>query len=297
MLHEVCRHLRAAGAHYRIAHANSLADDQRLARLAAKEDTVDAVIAAGGDSTVRGVAAGLVGSAMPLGIIPVGTGNVLAHETGIRRGPKTVAHYLMNAPTAPVTSGLANGEPFMLMASAGFDARVLARLETVWKRRMGKLAYVWPVLSELAARQQLFDVMVDGNRHQCSWMIVTKVKHYGGPFIVAHDQHLQSEHFHAALITAQTPLALLRIMITVAMGRAENTPDLTITPCRHVFIPGSQDVTTQLDGEASARPPLDIAMGHDPLQLIVPPHFEIRRAAPLHERQPQSEDEVRAIAR
>ena len=60
----------------------------RLAiRKAAESGRYDAVIAAGGDGTIRQVAATLIGTDMPLGIIPVGTGNVLAHEIGLARTP------------------------------------------------------------------------------------------------------------------------------------------------------------------------------------------------------------------
>jgi diacylglycerol kinase family enzyme len=273
MLHEVCRHMRDEGAELTITHAESLEDDRRLARLAVEEGAFDAVIAAGGDSTVRGVASGLVGSELPMGIIPIGTGNVLAHELGMRHGPKAVAGYLLRGASIAVPAGWANNEHFSLMASAGFDARVLSRLDTVWKRRMGKLAYVWPVLSELVSKQPFFDVEVDGQARRCSWLIVTKVQRYGGPFRIARQQHLQSMQFHAAIITTRTRVGLAGAILAIGMGRAGKHSKVEILPCGSVAVIGGQKIATQLDGEPYAPPPLNITMSPQKLRLIVPPHF------------------------
>ena len=65
--------------------AADIAAARRAVRQAAESGSYDAIIAAGGDGTIRHAAAALIGTDMPLGIIPVGTGNVLAHEIGLAR--------------------------------------------------------------------------------------------------------------------------------------------------------------------------------------------------------------------
>ena len=72
---------------------------------------------------------------MPLGIIPVGTGNVLAHEIGLARTADAIARMLLEGPVAKVACAQANGEPFLLMVGAGFDARVVAALDQRLKSR------------------------------------------------------------------------------------------------------------------------------------------------------------------
>ena len=73
----------------------------RLAvRKAAESGSYDAIVAAGGDGTIRHAAAALIGTDMPLGIIPVGTGNVLAHEIGLARTPDAIARMLLEGPVA-----------------------------------------------------------------------------------------------------------------------------------------------------------------------------------------------------
>ena len=71
--------------------AADVAAARRAARKAAESGSYDAIVAAGGDGTIRHVAAALIGTEMPLGIIPVGTGNVLAHEIGLAATAGAVA--------------------------------------------------------------------------------------------------------------------------------------------------------------------------------------------------------------
>jgi len=88
----------------------------------------------------------LMGTRTPLGLVPVGTGNVLGSELGLVRDAQKLARGLLDDRDVPVRVALANGQPFLLMASAGFDARVLSHLDQVLKRRIGKLAYAGPLL-------------------------------------------------------------------------------------------------------------------------------------------------------
>src|SRR5437764_1427543 len=76
------RHFAAVEASCEVHEAGA---DDALPDLArrAREHGYDLVVAAGGDGTISGVASGLVGTSTPLGIIPLGTANVLARELGI----------------------------------------------------------------------------------------------------------------------------------------------------------------------------------------------------------------------
>lgn len=69
-----------------------------LAQWAVKKSGFDAVAVAGGDGTLNEAANGLTGQTVPMGILPVGTANVLAGEIGLRRSPRIVARTLAFGP-------------------------------------------------------------------------------------------------------------------------------------------------------------------------------------------------------
>ncbi len=87
LLRNVLSKLAAAGAAVTVATPDTREDDKGSASAAAESGHYDAVIAAGGDSTIRGVASGLIGGTTTLGLIPLGAGNVLAREIAMNRTP------------------------------------------------------------------------------------------------------------------------------------------------------------------------------------------------------------------
>ncbi|WP_422305475.1 diacylglycerol/lipid kinase family protein [Candidatus Binatus sp.] len=99
-----------------------------LARRWATEG-VGLIVAAGGDGTINEVAEGMVHSAVPLGILPAGTANVLASETGMSSNLETAARDLLTYTPERISLGrldFNNGSParrhFLLMAGVGLDS-------------------------------------------------------------------------------------------------------------------------------------------------------------------------------
>jgi diacylglycerol kinase family enzyme len=219
---------------------------------------------------VRGVTSGLQGSHLPLGIIPIGTGNVLAEEIRFRCSPKKLARNLVYGPAVQVSGGEANGTFFLTMAGAGFDAHVLSHLNMKWKRLLGKIAYTFPVLKELRQKQSSFTVEVDSKTYQCNWLIVTKVSRYGGPFHLVEQQKLWNDGFHAVLVHNKSRMSLAWILLMLGLGRLETHPDVTILPCHRVFVPSQPGIPTQLDGENFGSMPLEILPSDKPVNIIFP---------------------------
>lgn len=269
LLDQVCAALTAAGAAVTVKAADGLEHDRRLAAEAAKANAFDAVVAAGGDSTIRGVAGGLVGTGVPLGIIPIGTGNVLAEELRLARTPPAMCRYLIHGDAAEVLPGNANGELFLSMASAGFDVDVLQRLDMRLKRRIGKLAYTWPTLRELWFRRRRFEALVDGHAYPCTWLIVARTAHYAGSFVIAPRQRLTAPGFHALIVDASGP-ALASVLVAIGLGLAERHPRVRLVRCGSVAVPAGQGVAFQLDGEPMEAPALEVSASREALSLIMP---------------------------
>ncbi|NLT29161.1 MAG: diacylglycerol kinase family lipid kinase [Propionibacterium sp.] len=115
-------------------------------------DGADLVIAAGGDGTVRSVAMGLVGTGVPLGVIPLGTANVLARNLGLPAGLAGQVRVALGGIDRPLdvgrvafgvgTAGWGQEDGFVVLAGVGHDAATFADTDTAVKRRFGWLSYL-----------------------------------------------------------------------------------------------------------------------------------------------------------
>jgi len=105
-------------------------------------DGFDLVVAAGGDGTVSDVIDGLVGSPAPLGIIPIGTGNLIARELGIPEDIDEAVSIVASAPhSRKIDAMKIDGRVFALNVSVGISASVIGGTSRKSKNRFGRLAY------------------------------------------------------------------------------------------------------------------------------------------------------------
>jgi diacylglycerol kinase (ATP) len=260
-------HLQSRGASV-VRHTSlDLFDSHRIAQVPGE---FDAVIAAGGDGTIRAIATLFSNCPLPVGIIPQGTGNVLAHEIGLSRSPEQLAAMLMEGQVREVTGGMANGKPFYLMAGAGFDGAVIQRLNFQTKRRFGKAAYVWPVLSALGQAVPQLECEVDGKPLQANWVIVANARHYAGAFDLSAAAGFSAPHLTCFLITARNLPELLPKLSRIALNRLAQSGGVTVLPAQHVVVRSETPVLAQVDGDRAGTTPLDVRYGGVMLRLIYP---------------------------
>jgi diacylglycerol kinase (ATP) len=274
LVESVARLLGEAGA----SVVRSRGADIEAARLAvckaASSGSYDAIVAAGGDGTIRHSAIALIGSDVPLGIIPVGTGNVLAHEIGLVRTPEAIARTLLDGPVATVACAEANGEPFLLMVGAGFDARVVGALDQRLKSRLGKAAYAGPLIGAISRPIDTLIVTVDGRRHAATWAVIANARHYGGHFILAPRTGILERGLEAILFKTRSRTALLGQLMSLAAGRLR--PDTThgseveMVACSHATVAARRPVPVQIDGDAFGTTPVEVDAGTREARLIVP---------------------------
>lgn len=136
----VSRFLGSRGIVCRVAVSHSPAEAAIEARRsAAAGDHLLFVV--GGDGSLRIAAGGLAGSQTALAAVPLGTVNVWAREVGIPRGLRASLEAHLGGQVATIDLGRAGDEPFILMASLGWDADVVRHVSASAKSRFGALAY------------------------------------------------------------------------------------------------------------------------------------------------------------
>ncbi len=171
---QLSRHLeRYLGPEDTLRWAETNVEDPGFAQAdKAVEDGADLVIAAGGDGTVRMVALAVSGSETAMGIVPGGTGNLLARNLGIplstgaavRRifeGDKRLIDLCRAELTFPDGETAHSG--FAVMAGVGVDAGMIHYTDEQWKARIGAAAYVPAVFRALGGGNRIdVGMTVDG---------------------------------------------------------------------------------------------------------------------------------------
>ncbi|MDN3936242.1 diacylglycerol kinase family protein [Arthrobacter sp. YD4] len=137
----------------------------------ALEAGVDVVIAAGGDGTVRCVAEVLAGTGTPMGLVPMGTGNLLARNIGVDiTDPVAASRDVLagsDIKVDVVKARLDHGgdeQLFLVMAGLGYDAAIMANTVDELKDRVGWLAYVEAGIRHLPGKPVRARISVDGQQ-------------------------------------------------------------------------------------------------------------------------------------
>ena len=136
-----------------------------LARFIAIASKADIIIASGGDGTVSAVAGAVIGTQIPLGIIPRGTANAFAMALGITQQITPIrkaCEIILAGKTRIVDAARCNGKPLILLAGIGFEAETVAQADREAKSRWGSLAYIvagWQQLDQ----QKLFEAKITIN--------------------------------------------------------------------------------------------------------------------------------------
>jgi diacylglycerol kinase (ATP) len=244
-------------------------DLERLAREA--EADFEAIVAAGGDGTVNAVANGLAGSARPMGLLPLGTANVLAREIGLPRRAEALAGLIAVAPATAIWPGSVDGRLFLMMASCGFDSETVASVDPGLKRHVGRLAFLWAVLVRLRQyRGRELLIRADGVEYRAAAMIAAKGRRYAGTFIVAPQADLAEPVLDLLLLRQPGRAAILRHLAALPLGLSSRLRGVTTLRVRSVRVAGDESLPVQADGEIVGRLPVAIGIAEQPLWLIRP---------------------------
>lgn len=259
-----------AEADYRveIRPTGARGDAENFARQAAGLGEFRAVIAAGGDGTINEVVNGLAGSKMPLGLLPMGTANVLASELGIA-DPQAAAKAIVAGKTRHIHLGRCGARYFTMMAGVGFDARVVAGIRTAEKRRLGKLAYVLQSARELYQRSAPhLELALDGTAERASSVIIANGHYYAGRYVVAPEASLNDPALIACRFARGDRFGIIRAAAFLGMGLMPHLPDLTRKPAKEIELLAPAGEPVQADGDIVAHIPCRIEAGVATVEVL-----------------------------
>jgi YegS/Rv2252/BmrU family lipid kinase len=260
------------GIQVRLEETRYAGHAQILAREAAhKPDQL--IVAAGGDGTIAEVANGLAGSSARLGVIPLGTANVLARELNLPLAPQAVAAALAFGRTRTLWPGVARGagpeRVFVQMLGVGLDAQVVHRLPGALKRALGRGAYVLQTLREMARYDYApIRLRIDGQYAEAGSVIVSKGTLYAGQYMLAPGANSGERGFSVALFEHSGPWSALMYGAALPLNLLPNAPGLRLVRASHVEILGNGQVPAQADGDPAGEVPITVVDAQSPIQIV-----------------------------
>lgn len=165
----IAKILTGGGWHVDVRATEGPGDARRIAE-GARGGGYDVFVSHGGDGTAMQVAAGIAGTNIALGLVPGGTGNVLAGNLKLPRGATRAARALLTAHPHPIDLGVVQREDgphyFAVACGTGFDAQLMADTGIAAKRRWKVGAYMARAAMTIrSVRSATHRVTVDGKAH------------------------------------------------------------------------------------------------------------------------------------
>ncbi|MFD1213931.1 diacylglycerol/lipid kinase family protein [Arthrobacter sp. GCM10027362] len=249
----------------------------------------DVVLAGGGDGTLRVVASELAGGKVPVGLVPLGTGNLLARnlgmdpndlDTNIRtalhgtsRRIDTATITLENRHTRKVAR-----DTFLVMAGAGLDAEVLAATRDELKKRIGWMAYSEAGVRHLPGKSRRVTVSFDDgpaeHRRIRSILFANCGRMPAGIHFVP-DALLDDGELDIVLLSPRSVVGWLWIGAKTVLKHPAPIPVIDYIRAKKIRITAHEPINTQLDGDLHGHVtsltvqvrPASLAVRVDPVAL------------------------------
>lgn len=265
-------------AGWNVQHKRTAApgDATTIAR-AAVQSGCDIVVVAGGDGTVNEVLQGLAGQRRTaLAVLPGGTVNVWATELGAGQRLDDVAAEIALGRRQVVDLGRVNDRYFLMMASAGFDAKASAEVKGALmrqlKRTAGPLAYVVSALrTAVRFRAREVTVELDGESITGSllMLIAGNTRLYGGVTEITYQARADDGLLDIVLLNGRGPLDLLRRGWSVLRRQHHGDSAIVYRQARRAVLAPAHPLHLQADGEDIGLTPATFEVVPAALEVIV----------------------------
>ncbi|MGE2833573.1 diacylglycerol kinase [Mycobacterium sp. SMC-4] len=244
----------------------------------ALERGMDALVVVGGDGIVSLALQVLAETAVPLGIVPAGTGNDHAREFGIpTRNPEAAADVIVDGRVDTVDLGLIEGlsdgtrRLFGTVMATGFDSLVTDRTNRMrWPH--GRMRYNLAMLAELSQLRLLpYRLTFDGTEVTTELTLAAfgNTRSYGGGMLICPHADPRDGQIDATMVTSASRSRLVRLFPTVFKGTHVDLDEVSTARARTITV-DSPGITAYADGEYVCPLPVRVSAVPAALQILRP---------------------------
>jgi len=237
------------------------------------------VIAAGGDGTMNEVLNGIVGTGATLGVLPLGTVNVLARQLGIPLDIRQAWHVIERGHTQildliRVDFNL-NEKPqaryAIQLAGVGLDAQIIKQVAWKSKKQWGPLSYVFEALRSIPKKVPAVTVRIDQETPvEGLFLLIGNGAFYGGPIPVFNKASMTDGLLDLCLFQSSNLLNILVYLQAVLRGVQSETKGIVYRQFKTLEITSHSEVPIEVDGEFAGHLPVKVSVVPGALKILVP---------------------------
>lgn len=238
------------------------------------------IFASGGDGTISSAAAALVGTNIPLGVIPRGTANAFAAALRLPDTIEAACKMILGGATRVVDVARCNGLPMVLLAGVGFEAETVDQADRRAKNRFGVLAYVMTGVQQLRQLES-FEAEIETEDKVITVTAAAVTVANAAPPTSILAQGPVGVIFDDGLldITVVSPVSQIGAiaasshLLRTAWSEtaASNRDDIGYLRAKRVIVRTDPPQKVVLDGEIIGNTPIDVECVPGGLTLFVPP--------------------------
>jgi YegS/Rv2252/BmrU family lipid kinase len=267
---EVPRRLAALGLELVVDDAGQQDPSELIRR---HRGEIDRVVVAGGDGTLNAAVQGLVGTGLPLAIIPVGTANNLARTLAIPLTIPEACELAVRGPRRRIDLGRVNDRYFFTTASIGLSVQITEELTSKTKRRWGPLAYAVAAIRALT-RSRAFHADISwpgGSRHSRTVQIVVgNGRYYGSRLPVAADATIDDARLDLYSLEVRHWLELLALVPALKSGRHGTKDSVEALRATEFEVTTVVPREINVDGEICGRTPARFRVVPGAVEVFAP---------------------------
>lgn len=269
--------LEGVNAEYKVT--KSAEDMIRTASAYANTGSYDAIIASGGDGTLRDVLSSVVNTDVPVAVLPTGTGNVFASEMGIPSKPSKWVKTFMKSVLCSVDGGVVNGKYFLMMCGAGFDAHTVKETEKLGiKRYFGRFSYIIGLLKSFAVYDYPpMQIVIDDKINDSGYgVIVSNTSRYGvffslTPGALCTDGYLDCLVYRRRGFSGIFELFLTAYFAFAGAGkRIKYKGNIRRYKCKKISVTSEESIPVHIDGDVCGTLPAEISVIKNPFLMLLP---------------------------
>ena len=228
---------------------------------AAAEAGADLVVVCGGDGTVREVCAELASTGIPVGIIPAGTGNLLARNLQIPLYLRAAIGVALTGQDraidlVEVSGDGFNDSGFLVMAGMGFDAAIMSGVDEGLKAKIGWMAYILSGLKALMFPAMKLEVSIDGGpwtKHRARTVVIGNVGQLQGGMPLIPGAEIDDGLIDVVLLHPQRFLSWVPLSYRIITKRPHVDETVMRLRGRTVHVRATAENPRQLDGDPIAE--------------------------------------------